>query len=433
MQELIDNCVKNDDLFKQAKCYMPGGVNSPARSFAGVGGVPPFIRSARGAYLYDEARRQYIDYIGAWGPMILGHNNTLVVQAVQDAMQQGFCFGAPCVPEIQLAQVICERVPSIEKVRMVNSGTEAVMAAIRLMRAATKRDKIIKFSGCYHGFSDAVLVDAGSGALTLGVPGSPGILASCAQNTLIADYNQLDTVTAWFEKYPDQIAGIIVEPIAGNMNMVLPKEEFLPGLRDICDHYGALLVFDEVMTGFRVGLQGAQGLYNVTPDLTTLGKIIGGGLPVGAYGGRADLMDLIAPSGPVYQAGTFAGNPMVMAAGLATLRQLNRDTYTNLQAKSEYLKQGFAQLAAEYDVPLSFSCVGGMFGFSFTASPLTCLLDAKGMDVDFYSRFFHYMLDKSVYFAPSAFEAGFMSMSHTTRDIDATLNAIGGALNELKD
>jgi glutamate-1-semialdehyde 2,1-aminomutase len=414
------------ELFQKACQVIPGGVNSPVRAFKGVGGDPVYFQSGKGAYLYDVDGQTYIDYIGSWGPMILGHAHPEVVEATIRTLENGASFGAPCELEIQLAEKICHLMPNIEKVRLLNSGTEATMTAIRLARAATGREKIIKFAGCFHGHSDALLVKAGSGLLTLGVPSTPGVPVNTAQNTLTAPFNDLESVRALFESYRNEIAGMIVEPIAGNMGMVLPEPNFLAGLRALCDEYQAVLIFDEVMTGFRVALGGAQSLYPVKPDLTTLGKIIGGGLPVGAVGGKAEIMNLLSPLGSVYQSGTFAGNPLTMSSGLTTLDILQRPgTYERLNQRLQKLMNGMQDLAQEFDIDLQTVHVGGMFGLYFTKyCPVRCYEDVARGDELFFKRFFHLMLKQGVYLAPSMYEAGFISTAHTDEDIVKTLNAV---------
>ncbi|ADD75946.1 HemL [Pantoea ananatis LMG 20103] len=416
---------KSEELFAEAQRLIPGGVNSPVRAFTGVGGVPLFIEHADGAYLYDADGKKYIDYVGSWGPMVLGHNNDGIRQAVIEAAQRGLSFGAPTEMEVTMAQLVCKLVPSMEMVRMVNSGTEATMSAIRLARGFTGRDKIIKFEGCYHGHADHLLVKAGSGALTLGQPNSPGVPADFAKHTLTCTYNDLDSVRAAFEQYPQAIAAIIVEPVAGNMNCIPPQPEFLPGLRALCDEFGALLIIDEVMTGFRVALGGAQEYYNVKPDLTCLGKIIGGGMPVGAFGGRREVMEALAPTGPVYQAGTLSGNPVAMAAGYACLTQIAQpDMHDKLNRLTSQLAQGLLDAAKQENIPVVVNQVGGMFGMFFTdADSVTCYKDVTQCDVERFKRFFHLMLEEGVYFAPSAFEAGFMSLAHSAEDIQHTVDA----------
>lgn len=417
---------RSEELFQKAQLSIPGGVNSPVRAFNGVGGSPIFIERAEGAYMFDADGKRYIDYVGSWGPMILGHNNAAVLEATIAAAQRGLSFGTPTEIEITMAEKIKAIVPSIEKVRMVNSGTEATMTAIRLARGYTKRDKILKFEGNYHGHADALLVKAGSGALTLGVPNSPGIPEDFAKHTLTVDYNNIDSVKQIFAELGDQIACIIVEPVAGNMNCIPPVPGFLEGLREICDSYGSVLIFDEVMSGFRAAPGGAQERYNVTPDLTTLGKVIGGGMPVGAFGGKKDIMEYIAPTGPVYQAGTLSGNPVAMSAGLAALSQLNQPgLYDQLYARVDQLLDGMQQLADEAGIPLTTNRAGSMFGFFFTnEKQVTTYKQATECDMDAFRRFYHLMLEQGVYLAPSAFEGGFMSAAHTEQDINDTLAAV---------
>ena len=412
-------------LFDRAQRVIPGGVNSPVRAFKGVGGTPVFIQKAQGAYIFDTDGKQYIDYVGSWGPMILGHNHPAILNAVLKTAENGLSFGAPTPLEIDLAELVCQLIPSIEMVRMVSSGTEATMSAIRLARGYTKRDKIIKFEGCYHGHADSLLVKAGSGALTLGQPNSPGVPADFAKHTLTCTYNDLDSVQQAFTQYPDQIACIIVEPVAGNMNCIPPKAGFLQGLRALCDQYGAVFIIDEVMTGFRVALGGAQAYYGVTPDLTCLGKIIGGGMPVGAFGGKKEIMQHIAPTGAVYQAGTLSGNPIAMAAGLACLTELKKDgNQQRLNQLTEKLSQGLKALADKHGIPFSVNYVGAMFGLFFTdKTEVSSYQDVMACDTEKFKLFFHKMLEQGVYLAPSAFEAGFMSLAHSHEDIDRTLAA----------
>jgi glutamate-1-semialdehyde 2,1-aminomutase len=414
---------RSHELFKQAQQHIPGGVNSPVRAFRGVGGDPVFFKRGEGAYLHDEDDKQYIDYVGSWGPMILGHAHPKVIAAVQEVITSGLGFGAPTRIETEMADLVCELVPSIEMVRMVSSGTEATMSAIRLARGYTGRDKIVKFEGCYHGHSDSLLVKAGSGALTLGVPTSPGVPVALAEHTITLDYNDLDKVRETFAHLGGQIACIIVEPVAGNMNCIPPLPGFLEGLRSICDEYETVLIFDEVMTGFRVALGGAQQLYQVTPDLTTLGKVIGGGLPVGAFGGKREIMEKIAPLGPVYQAGTLSGNPVAMAAGLATLKEIAQPGFfTALGERTEQLTRGLVTRAKAFDIPLTTNQVGGMFGLFFTAEPqVKDYYQVTNCNVERFKLFFHGMLEQGVYLAPSAFEAGFVSAAHTEREIKSTL------------
>lgn len=415
----------SQSLFDRAQKVIPGGVNSPVRAFKGVGGTPLFIEKAQGAYIFDSEGKKYIDYVGSWGPMVLGHNHPTILNAVIDTAQNGLSFGAPTALEIELAELVCQLIPSIEMVRMVSSGTEATMSAIRLARGYTNRDNIIKFEGCYHGHADSLLVKAGSGALTLGQPSSPGIPEDFAKHTLICTYNDLNSVKRTFEQYPNDIACVIVEPVAGNMNCVPPTKDFLQGLRDLCTEYGAVFIIDEVMTGFRVALGGAQTYYGVKPDLTTLGKIIGGGMPVGAFGGKKDIMEFIAPTGPVYQAGTLSGNPIAMAAGLACLTTLSQaGNEQQLAAKTKTLANGLKKLADKYQIPFQVNYVGGMFGLFFTDQPaITSYNEVMRCDVAAFNRFFHLMLTEGVYLAPSAFEAGFMSLAHSDEDIEYTLAA----------
>jgi glutamate-1-semialdehyde 2,1-aminomutase len=412
-------------LFTNAQRVIAGGVNSPVRAFAGVGGEPVFFKSANGAWLEAEDGRKFIDYIGSWGPMILGHGHPSVIEAVTKAAKQGLSFGAPCVLETRMAEKICKLMPSIERVRMVSSGTEATMSAIRLARGHTGRDKIVKFEGCYHGHSDSLLIKAGSGALTLGVPSSPGVPAGLAEHTMTLPYNDIDAVNTAFAKLGQEIACVIVEPIAGNMNMVPPVPGFLESLRDACTEAGALLILDEVMTGFRVAKGGAQAVYGIEPDLTTLGKIVGGGMPAAAFGGRADIMASIAPDGPVYQAGTLSGNPVAMAAGLATLEQIDQPGfYESLSASTKRLTDGLAAAAADTGISVSTENQGGMFGLVFTNDgPVRSFAQVAAADVERFKQFFHGMLDQGIYLAPSAFEAGFVSAAHSDEDIDATIAA----------
>ncbi|ASU15404.1 glutamate-1-semialdehyde 2,1-aminomutase [Actinobacillus pleuropneumoniae] len=424
---------KSEQLFEKAQKVIPGGVNSPVRAFKGVGGTPVFIQKAEGAYITDSDGKKYIDYVGSWGPMVLGHNHPAIIDAVLKAVPNGLSFGAPTESEITLAELVTKLVPSIELVRMVSSGTEATMSAIRLARGYTGRDKIIKFEGCYHGHSDSLLVKAGSGALTLGQPSGPGVPADFAKHTLTCTYNDLDSVKTAFEQYPNEIACLIVEPVAGNMNCIPPKNDFLKGLRALCDQYGAVFIIDEVMTGFRIALGGAQAYYDVKPDLTTLGKIIGGGMPVGAFGGKKEIMEYIAPTGPVYQAGTLSGNPIAMAAGLACLTELSKaGNEEKLAAQTKTLAEGFKALADKHNVPFTAQYVGGMFGLFFTEqAEITNFQEVMKCDAAKFNRFFHLMLEQGVYLAPSAFEAGFMSLAHSDEDIQATLAAADKAFAQL--
>ncbi len=412
-------------LFNQAKRVIPGGVNSPVRSFSGVGGTPIFIDHAKGAYIYDSEGNQYVDYVGSWGPMILGHAHSDVIAAVKIAAEKGLSFGAPTEIETLMAQRVCELVPSIELVRMVSSGTEATMSAIRLAKGYTGRNKIVKFEGCYHGHSDALLVKAGSGALTFGVPSSSGVSESVALDTLTLPYNDSVAVRELFAQLGEQIACIIVEPVAGNMNCVPPVEGFLETLREVCDQNGCVLIFDEVMTGFRVSLQGAQGFYNVKPDLTTLGKVIGGGMPVGAFGGRRDIMECLAPLGSVYQAGTLSGNPVAMAAGLKTLELIaTPNFYADLTAKTTRLTDGLKHLAQQAGVSLTTNQVGGMFGLFFTEEKeITTFAQVMACNQVYFKHFFHEMLKQGIYLAPSAFEAGFVSAAHDDEALNKTFAA----------
>jgi glutamate-1-semialdehyde 2,1-aminomutase len=412
-------------LFTDARQVIAGGVNSPVRAFASVGGEPIFFKSAKGSRFQAEDGKEYIDYVGSWGPMILGHAHPEVIDAVVTTAQQGLSFGAPCVLETKIAEKICSMLPTVDRVRMVSSGTEATMSAIRLARGHTGRDKIIKFEGCYHGHSDSLLIKAGSGALTLGVPSSPGVPAGLAEHTITLSYNDIDGVKAAFAEIGDQVACVIVEPIAGNMNMVPPVAGFLETLREECTKAGALLIFDEVMTGFRVARGCAQAVFGIEPDITTLGKVIGGGMPAAAYCGRADVMASIAPDGPVYQAGTLSGNPVAMAAGLKTLEKIDDDAFwASLTAKTRKLVDGLAAAAADAGIPVSVEAEGGMFGMVFTADgPVRSYAQVAAGDVDRFKRFFHGMLDEGIYLAPSAFEAGFVSAAHSDEDIDETIAA----------
>lgn len=414
--------------FIEAQQYIPGGVNSPVRAFKGVGGVPVFMERAQGSYLYDTEGKKYIDYVGSWGPMILGHAHPQVIEAVQATAAKGLSFGTPTVLETRLAEKVCQLVPSIELVRFVNSGTEATMSAIRLARGYTGREKIVKFTGCYHGHVDSLLVKAGSGVLTLGLPNSPGVPAALAEQTLTLDYNDLAAVETVFKEIGSQIAAIIVEPVAGNMNCVPPMPGFLAGLRAICDQHGSVLIFDEVMTGFRVALGGAQAYYQVTPDLTTLGKVIGGGMPVGAFGGKREIMEHIAPLGAVYQAGTLSGNPIAMIAGLTTLEILEEPSFfVELSVKTENFVADLLAKAKAANIPMTGVAVGGMFGIFFTNDASVVKIEnfaqVSACNVERFNRFFHQMLAKGIYLAPSAFEAGFMSAAHTEVEIQATLTA----------
>ncbi|MFV8571846.1 glutamate-1-semialdehyde 2,1-aminomutase [Marinobacter sp. SBS5] len=415
----------SEELFEQAQKYIPGGVNSPVRAFRGVGGTPVFFKHAEGAYLYDEDNKRYIDFIGSWGPMILGHSDPRIKAALHAQVDLGVGYGAPTAIETDMAKKVCELVPSIDMVRMVNSGTEATMSAIRLARGYTGRDKIVKFEGCYHGHVDSLLVKAGSGALTLGEPNSPGIPASLAEHTITLDFNDTDGVRETFKKIGDQIAAIIVEPVAGNMNCIPPVAGFLEGLREVCDEHGTVLIFDEVMTGFRVSLGGAQGFYGITPDLTALGKVIGGGLPVGAFGGKREIMEHISPLGPVYQAGTLSGNPLAMAAGLTSLNAISEPGFHDrLTEKTNKVRDGFKAAADEAGIPLAVQSAGAMFGFFFTDAPSVTRFDqVMKCDVERFKKFFQGMLAEGVYLAPSAFEASFVCDALSDDDIEFTLAA----------
>ncbi len=414
----------NDELFSAAQRVIPGGVNSPVRAFRAVGGVPRFFSRGSGALVWDADGKRYIDYVGSWGPLILGHAYPEVVRAVQHAASQGLSFGAPTAAETELAELLCRSVPGMEQVRLVSSGTEATMSAIRLARGFTGRTTLIKFEGCYHGHADALLVKAGSGALTFGNPSSAGVPPEVAAQTLVLPYNDIEAVIATFARAGDTIACVIVEAVAGNMNLVLPSREFLQALRDLCTRYGAVLIFDEVMTGFRVGPQGAQGLFGITADLVTLGKVIGGGMPVGAFGGRRDIMQCVAPLGPVYQAGTLSGSPVAVAAGLATLKLVQRSGFFEvLKNTAVKLTDGLSALAHEYGLAFSAQAVGGMFGIYFRAAPPRSYGEVMECDKDAFNRFFHAMLERGVYFAPSAYEAGFVSAAHSTVELEQTLAA----------
>jgi len=417
------------DLFQHAQKVIPGGVNSPVRAFGSVGGTPRFVARAKGSRMWDSEDKEFIDYVGSWGPMVLGHAHPEVIQAVQQAAESGLSFGAPTSLETTMAELISKAVPSIEKVRMVSSGTEATMSAIRLARGFTGRDNIVKFEGCYHGHSDALLVKAGSGALTLGVPSSPGVPAAFTQHTLTLPFNDVDALTQLFKDKGNTLACVIIEPIAGNMNFVEPIPGYLNTLRTLCTEHGTVLIFDEVMTGFRVALGGAQERYNITPDLTTLGKVIGGGMPVGAFGGRNDIMNHIAPAGPVYQAGTLSGNPIAMTAGIKTLELLNSPGFhEQLGNKSATLLSGMQAAAEKHGVAFTTAHAGGMFGFFFSDVKVVSHFDqVMACNTEHFNTFFHAMLDAGIYLAPSSFEAGFMSMAHTDDDIAATVKAADSA------
>ncbi|MDK9723906.1 MAG: glutamate-1-semialdehyde 2,1-aminomutase [Sterolibacteriaceae bacterium MAG5] len=415
---------KNEELFQRAQKTIPGGVNSPVRAFRSVGGTPRFFARGQGAHAWDADGKRYIDYVGSWGPLILGHADPEVVEAVQRTAANGLSFGAPTEAEIDLAELLVKLVPSMDMVRLVSSGTEATMSAIRLARGYTGRDMLVKFEGCYHGHADSLLVKAGSGMLTFGNPSSGGVPADLAQHTLVLDYNDANQLADAFAKHGERIACVIVEPVAGNMNLIAPKPEFLQAMRELCTKFGAVLIFDEVMTGFRVGPGSAQGLYGIKPDLSTFGKVVGGGMPLGAFGGRRDIMEKIAPLGPVYQAGTLSGNPLSVAAGLATLKKIQAPGfYEALTKKTKSLVDGLAAAAKARGVSFSAQSVGGMFGVYFAATPPTSYAEIMKADKDAFNRFFHAMLEKGVYLAPSAFEAGFVSAAHTDADIAATVAA----------
>lgn len=425
---------RSDSLFSEARSVIPGGVNSPVRAFAGVGGTPVYLKRAKGAYVFDEDGHKYIDYVASWGPMILGHAHPEVIKAVQNKAADGLSFGAPTEIETQIAKKVIELMPSMDMLRFVSSGTEATMSAIRLARGTTGRDKIIKFEGCYHGHSDSLLVKAGSGALTLGVPTSPGVPASLAEHTLTLSYNDIEQVGQAFEKYGEQLACVIVEPVAGNMNCILPVAGFLESLRSLCDEYGVVLIFDEVMTGFRVALGGAQAYFGVTPDMTTLGKVVGGGLPVGAFGGRREIMEQIAPLGPVYQAGTLSGCPVAMAAGLKTLEIIaEAGFYVTLSAKVEKLTSGIMDVARQAGIPMTENHVGGMFGLFFSDEEnVSSFQQVTRCDQERFKKFFHGMLDERIYLAPSAFETGFVSSMHSDDDLQNTIDAAAKVLGALQ-
>ena len=426
------NQANSERLFSLAQQYIPGGVNSPVRSFRAVEGTPPFIARGQGSRVWDVDGNEYIDYVCSWGPLALGHAHPAVVEALREAAGNGTSFGAPTEGEVELAQMICEALPSVDSVRLVSSGTEACMSAIRLARAYTGRNKIIKFAGCYHGHADGLLVRAGSGAMTHGIPTSAGVPDSYAQETLVADYNDLASVERYFEEYPGDVAGVIVEPVAGNMGVVPPAEGFLQGLRRVTQEKGAVLIFDEVITGFRVAYGGAQTLYGITPDITSLGKIIGGGLPVGAYGGRREIMEQVAPLGPMYQAGTLSGNPLAVTAGITTLKELQKPgVYEGLDALARRLTDGVAGVFQRAEVPGSINRVQSMFTGFFTGGPVEALAQVEQSDAGQYGRYFHAMLERGVYFAPSQFEAGFVSTAHTEEDIDRTIEAAEAALGGL--
>ena len=423
---------RSQQLFEQAQRVIPGGVNSPVRSFRAVAGTPPFLARGQGSRVWDVDGNEYIDYLGSWGPLALGHAHPVVVEAVQRAAADGTSFGAPVEQEVELAEIICAALPSVDSLRLVNSGTEACMTALRLARAYTGRPKIVKFAGNYHGHADGLLVAAGSGALTHGVPTSAGVPESYAAETLVATYNDVASVAELFDAWPNDIAAVIVEPVAGNMGVVPPAAGFLNSLRSITEANGALLIFDEVITGFRVAYGGAQSLFGVTPDITTMGKIIGGGLPVGAYGGRRDVMEMVAPLGPMYQAGTLSGNPLAVTAGVATLKELQRPgTYERLEASASRLTDGIAAAFSQVEIPSSINRVGSMFTGFFNPGTVATLSEVEKSDTTTYGRYFHALLERGVYIAPSQFEAGFVSVAHTDADIDRTIVAVGDALSQV--
>ena len=424
---------KNEELFIRAQKTIPGGVNSPVRAFRSVGGTPRFFAKGQGSRVWDADGKSYLDYVGSWGPLILGHADPDVVKAVQDAAALGLSFGAPTEMELVMAEKLAAMLPSMEKLRLVSSGTEATMSAIRLARGFTGRDLLIKFEGCYHGHADSLLVKAGSGALTFGNPSSGGVPADFAKHTLVLDYNDAQQLEDTFAKLGSQIAAVIVEPVVGNMNLIAPKPEFLQAMRRLCTQHGAVLIFDEVMTGFRVGLTGAQGHYGIRPDLTTLGKVIGGGMPVGAFGGRRDIMEKVAPLGPVYQAGTLSGSPVAVAAGLATLKLVSQPGfYAQLAAKTQRLMDGLQAEAKKHGVVFSAQAVGGMFGLYFRSAQPSSYAEVMECDKEAFNRFFHAMLEKGVYFAPSAFEAGFVSAAHAEADLAATCAAAGEVFSRFR-
>ncbi|MGG4491674.1 glutamate-1-semialdehyde 2,1-aminomutase [Metabacillus idriensis] len=426
------NYEKSKQAFKEAQDLMPGGVNSPVRAFKSVAMDPIFMERGKGSKIYDIDGNEYIDYVLSWGPLILGHTNDEVVEAIKKVTESGTSFGAPTLIENELAKLVIDRVPSIEVIRMVSSGTEATMSALRLARGFTGRNKILKFEGCYHGHGDSLLIKAGSGVATLGLPDSPGVPEGIAKNTITVPYNDMESVKYAFEQFGDDIAGVIVEPVAGNMGVVPPLKGFLESLREMTAQYGSLLIFDEVMTGFRVDYGCAQDYFGVTPDITCLGKVIGGGLPVGAYGGRADIMQQIAPSGPIYQAGTLSGNPLAMTAGYATLKQLTPDSYKEFGRKADILEEGLTAAAKKHDIPITFNRAGSMIGFFFTNEKVTNFETAKTSNLDFFSKFYREMANEGVFLPPSQFEGLFLSTAHTDEDLDKTIAAAEKAFSKLK-
>jgi glutamate-1-semialdehyde 2,1-aminomutase len=418
--------------FKEAVQYMPGGVNSPVRAFKSVNMDPIFMERGEGSRIYDIDGNEYIDYVLSWGPLILGHSNKQVVESLKKAAEKGTSFGSPTELENEMAKLVVERVPSIEIVRMVSSGTEATMSALRLARGYTGRNKIVKFEGCYHGHGDSLLIKAGSGVATLGLPDSPGVPEGTAQNTITVPYNDLESIKLAFQEFGEDIAGVIVEPVAGNMGVVPPQEGFLKGLREITDEYGSLLIFDEVMTGFRVDYNCAQGYFGITPDLTCLGKVIGGGLPVGAYGGKAEIMEQIAPSGPIYQAGTLSGNPLAMTAGLETLKQLTPQSYKDFARKADQLEEGISRAAKENNIPYTFNRAGSMIGFFFTNEPVVNYETAKSSDLELFAEYYRGMADEGIFLPPSQFEGLFLSTAHTEEDIEQTVRAVERVFRKIK-
>jgi len=423
----------NKALFERSENFIPGGVNSPVRAFGSVGGTPVFFKEGKGSKLIDENGKEYIDYINSWGPMILGHAHPEIIQSVKDTADYSLSFGAPTSRELTMAELIVKLVPSIEQVRLVSSGTEATMSAIRVARGFTKRDKILKFEGCYHGHADSLLVKAGSGALTFGQPSSAGVPTDTAKHTHTLEYNNVETLEKCFKTMGHELACVIIEPVVGNMNLIIPKIEFLKRLRELCTEYGTVLIFDEVMTGFRVALGGAQSLYNVIPDMTTLGKVIGGGLPVGAFGGKKEIMQQLAPLGPVYQAGTLSGNPVAVSAGMKTLELIQAPLFfENLTSTTKSLIDGLIEAAKNNNIEFSAQSVGGMFGFYFSSKPPESFDDVMVSDRDKFNKFFHLMLDQGIYFGPSAFEAGFVSSAHSVEDINYTIQAAENSFKKLK-